>query len=56
MLDKESYRRSWEWKLEWYGENGYRLGRNLFTSEDDSSGGLDQTEISRVAQEIDCLL
>ena len=32
MLDKESYRRSWEWKLEWYGQNGYRLGENLFTT------------------------
>jgi hypothetical protein len=56
MLDKESYRLSWDWKLEWYGLNGYRLGENLFTTEDDKSGGLDQTEITRVAQEIDGLL
>lgn len=56
MLDKESYRRSWDWKLEWYGQNGYRLGENLFTTEDDKSGGLNQTEITRVAQEIDNLL
>ena len=56
MLDKESYRRSWDWKLGWYEQNGYRLGENLFTTEDDKSGGLDQTEITRVAQEIDDLL
>jgi ATP-dependent exoDNAse (exonuclease V) alpha subunit len=56
MLGKESYRRSWGWKLEWYGQNGYRLGENLFTTEDDKSGGLDQTDITRVAQEIDNLL
>jgi len=56
MLNKESYRRSWDWKLEWYGQNGYHLGENLFTTEDDQSGGLDQSEITRVAQEIDRLL
>jgi ATP-dependent exoDNAse (exonuclease V) alpha subunit len=56
MLDKESYRRSWEWKLNWYEQNGYRLGENLFTTQDDQSGGLDQTEITRVAREIDGLL
>jgi ATP-dependent exoDNAse (exonuclease V) alpha subunit len=56
MLDKESYRRSWEWKLQWYEQNGYRLGENLFTTRDDQSGGLDQTEITRVAREIDGLL
>jgi hypothetical protein len=56
MLNKESYRRSWDWKLEWYGQNGYHFGENLFTTEDDQSGGLDQTEITRVAQEIDRLL
>ncbi len=56
MLGKESYRRSWDWKLAWYEENGYRLGGNLFTTEDDPSGGLDQKKITRVAQEIDGLL
>jgi hypothetical protein len=56
MLDKESYRRSWEWKLNWYEQNGYRPGENLFTTQNDESGGLDQTEITRVAQEIDGLL
>jgi AAA domain/UvrD-like helicase C-terminal domain len=56
MLDKESYRRSWEWKLEWYTQNGFTLGENLFTTEDDATGGLDQRELTRVAQEIDLLL
>ena len=32
MLDKESYRQSWEWKLEWYDQNGFTLGENLFTT------------------------
>jgi hypothetical protein len=56
MLDKESYRRSWEWKLAWYEQNGYCVGENLFITEDGAPGGLDQTTITRVAREIDGLL
>jgi UvrD-like helicase C-terminal domain len=56
MLDKESYRRSWEWKLEWYKQNGYQLGENLFTTEDGPDGALDQTAITAVAQELEELL
>ena len=56
MLDKESYRKSWEWKLEWYRQNGHTLGKNLFTTEDDASGGLDQGELTRVAHDIEVLL
>lgn len=56
MLDKESYRKSWEWKLEWYTQNGFVPGRNLFTTQDDTSGGLDQAELTRVAEEIDDML
>ena len=55
MLNKGSYRRSWEWKLEWYRQNGFILGKNLFTTEDDAAGGLDQTEITRVAREVELL-
>jgi hypothetical protein len=56
MLDKESYRASWDWKLEWYGQNGFRPGENLFTTEDDAGGGLDQGQLTTVAREIDALL
>jgi hypothetical protein len=56
LLDKESYRKSWEWKLEWYEKNGYDLGKNLFTTEDGSSGALEQAQITKVANEIDALL
>lgn len=56
MLDKESYRKSWEWKLDWYRQNGYTAGENLFTTEDDASGGLDQTAITAVATKIDGML
>jgi hypothetical protein len=56
MLDKQSYRDSWAWKLDWYNQNGFKLGENLFTTEDNVAGGLDQAEITKVAQEIDSLL
>jgi hypothetical protein len=52
MLSKRSYRESWEWKLQWYAENGFELGRNLFTTEDAPDGGLDQSAITAVAQRI----
>lgn len=56
MLAKESYRSSWEWKLEWYKQNGFALGENLFTTEDDPAGGLDEGALITVAKKIDALL
>jgi AAA domain/UvrD-like helicase C-terminal domain len=52
LLNKDSYRKSWEWKLGWYDTNGFELGNNLFTTEDDPAGGLDQAELTRVAKEV----
>ena len=52
MLSKRSYQQSWEWKLQWYADNGFELGTNLFTTEDDPGGGLDQTSITEVAERI----
>ena len=52
----ESYREAWEWKLEWYADNGFALGKNLFTTEDDPAGGLDQAALTKIAEEIDALL
>lgn len=49
MLGKQSYRDAWEWKLDWYQRNGYRLGETLFTTEDDPAGGLAQDDITRIA-------
>lgn|GEM_PF-2089452 len=37
-------------------QNGFKLGENLVTTEADPAGGLDQGELTRVAQEIDDLL
>ncbi len=52
MLSKRSYRESWEWKLQWYADNGYEFGVNLFTTEDAPDGGLAQESITKVAEQI----
>ncbi len=56
MLGKKSYREAWEWKLDWHEKNGFVLGENLFTTEDDPVGALDQSQLTQVAKRIDQLL
>ncbi len=56
MLVRDDYRKGWEWKKEWYARNGYVLGRNLFTTQDDERGGLDSQSIREVAEAIKKLL
>lgn len=53
MLNKQSYRASWEWKLQWYADNGYEVGKNLYTTQDGPDGGLDQASITVVARTIE---
>ena len=53
MLDRDDYRRGWEWKEAWYGSNGYTLGNNLFTTQEDDRGGLDSRVIQATAE---CIL
>jgi hypothetical protein len=52
MLNPEDYRRGWEWKKGWYQRNGYKLGENLFISEEDERGGLDSKLLENIALEI----
>ena len=49
MLNREDYRRGWEWKKGWYERNGFVLGDTLFTSQEDLDGALDSKEIERIA-------
>jgi hypothetical protein len=46
MLDRPGYRASWERRQRWYLENGFTLGTNLFTSEEDG-GVLDSQALDR---------
>jgi ATP-dependent exoDNAse (exonuclease V) alpha subunit len=54
MLDRSTYRESWDWKLDWYKANGYNEGVNLFTT--DEVNGLDMESISNVARQIQSAL
>ena len=56
MMGRDDYRRGWEWKKEWYSDNGYILGENLFTTADDEIGGLDSKEIEKVANAVKVLV
>ena len=56
MLNRDDYRRGWEWKKAWYESNSYRLGENLFTTQDDERGGLDSNPIQETAERIRKLL
>jgi len=56
MMSREDYRLSWERRRKDYEAAGYKAGVNLFTSEDDDRGGLDSTEIRKLATRIKELL
>lgn len=52
LMQREDYRKGWEWKRQWYEANGFTLGENLFTSEDDERGGLDSAELRATVAQI----
>jgi hypothetical protein len=56
MLARDNYRRAWDWKKDWYEKNGFELGRDLFTTQEDAKGSLDSHEIKTVASAIEKLL
>lgn len=56
MMAHDDYRRSWEWKRDWYLQNGFCEGENLLTTQDDNNGGLDSVKIKEVAEHIRLLL
>jgi hypothetical protein len=56
MMGRSDYRAAWGWKREWYKDNGFNLGENLFTTEDDLQGGLDAGQVRAVAEKIQEML
>jgi hypothetical protein len=56
MLDRDDYRRGWEWKRAWYENNGFKIGEDLFTTQEDERGGLDSRPIQETAERIRRLL
>ena len=56
MLDREDYRRGWEWKKGWYESNGFKAGKTLFTSEEGERGAMDTEALKKLARKIKGLL
>ena len=56
LMNRDDYRRGWEWKKSWYEQNEYTEGRNLFTTSDDERGGLDSRPIEQTAEYVRSLL
>jgi hypothetical protein len=52
MLKKPKYKSDWEWKRQWYLDNGFVEGKTLFTTQDDAKGGLDSRPLEAVIAEI----
>ena len=52
MLSRDDYRRGWEWKRDWYDKNGFRVGENLFITQEDFEGSLDSHEITATAEAV----
>ena len=56
MMQREDYRKGWEWKRNWYEKNGFVLGKTLYTSEDDERGGLNSAALRSTAAKIESQL
>jgi hypothetical protein len=56
MMNREDYRRGWQWKKQWYLKNGFEEGKTLFTSADGDDGSLDSKPIKKTASQIKELL
>lgn len=52
MLSRDDYRKAWEWKKDWYDKNGFRVGENLFITQENTEGRLDSHEITTTAKAV----
>ena len=52
MLDREDYKKGWEWKRDWYLANGFTENETLFTSTESAEHGLDSTKLKNIANTI----
>jgi hypothetical protein len=50
MLDRDDYRRGWEWKREWYRANGFVEDQTLFTTSE--GPGLDMSVVAGTADQL----
>ena len=56
MMHDDEYVRGWNWKLEWYRQNGFVLDQNLFVTEERRGQGLSMDYLRGVAEKIKALV
>ena len=49
LLDRPDYKHGWDWKRNWYYQNGFVGGETLFTSTEGPGRGLDSEELRSIA-------
>ncbi len=55
MMNRDDYRRGWEWKRQWYQRNGLVEGETIFSTQDDERGGLDSDPLKAIVLKIKAL-
>lgn len=54
MMDRDDYKKGWEWKQEWYEKNGFIQGENLFSTQE--VGGFNMEEIENIAKKVKAII
>lgn len=52
LSNEKHYRLNWERKKQWYKENNFNIGKNLFTSQDIDDGRIDSQKILSMTEKI----
>jgi len=55
-MDDPQYVKGHNWKINWYAENGFSEGENLFLTKESLDSGIDSSELERVLKQIDELI
>lgn len=51
-MDDPQYLKGHEWKMNWYAQNGFAEGENLFLTKETLASGIDSSELERVLEQI----
>jgi len=47
-MDDPRYLEGHQWKMQWYADNGFVVGSNLFVTEEKSTSGIDSNSFDSV--------
>ena len=51
-MDDPQYVKGHEWKMQWYADNGFNVGKNLFLTQETLESGIDSTSLDSVIEMI----